>query len=243
MNKLVYILLLVSLSAMGQERTTLQGHIVAGGAVAAGVFVINKATAAETKTDANGNFSLAARPGDALVVYGTATEVREFAINAASFTETPYVMEVKPKAYELEEVVINEQVTAQSLGIVPKGQKQYTVAERRLYTASAMTYGFNMGAIVSTDAIINAISGRTKMLKKALATERKEFALDKINGLYTEQELRDDLKIPGEYVQGFLFYAVEDPECAKALKAKNDDLAKLLLMDLATKYIALTKEQ
>ena len=246
-NKLVYIIVvLLCLPAFCQQRQNLQGRVVAGNAVVASVFVINKATGTEAKTDGSGNFSLPARTGDVLVVYGGRTELREFAVNQESFKEVPYVMEVKPKAYELEEVVINEQVTPEGLGIVPKGQKQYTPAQRRLYTATNMLPAFSVGTMagisIPTDFIINAISGRTKMLKKALKTENKEFTIDKINGLYTEQEIRDDLKVPADYVQGFLFYAVEDADCARALKAKNDDLAKLLLMDLAKKYIALIEE-
>ena len=247
-NKLLYIIIILfSLPVFCQERQSLQGHVTAGNTVVAGVFVINKATGIEVKTDNNGNFTIPARAGDFLVVYSSNVEVREFYISDTSFREQPYNMEVKPSAYELSEVVINEDVSAQKLGIVPKNQKKYTVAERRLYTAGdwkpTFSVGTLAGVVLPTDFIINAISGRTKMLKKALKTETKEFAIEKINGLYTEQELIDNLKIPEEYVQGFLFYAVEDAACAKALKSKNDDLSKLLLMELAKKYIVLIKDE
>lgn len=239
--------MLFSLPVVCQERQNLHGHVTAGNTAVVGVFVINKATGIEIKTDNNGNFTIPARTGDYLVVYNSSIEVREFYLSDAAFKEQPYSMEVKPSAYELNEVVINEEISAQKLGIVPKNQKKYTVAERRLYTAAGSSPSFNVGmlagVVLSTDFIINAISGRTKMLKKALKTETKEFAIEKINGLYTETELINDLKIPEEYVQGFLFYAVEDPACAKALKDKNDDLSKLLLMELAKKYIVLIKDE
>jgi len=241
-NKLLYIIIILfSLPAVCQDRQNLQGRVTLGNAAVTGVFVINKATGTEIKTDNNGNFTIPARIGDYLVVYSSNVEVREFYISDAALKEQPYSMEVKPSAYELSEVVINENVSAQKLGIVPKNQKKYTPAERRLYTASDWKPTFNVGTtagvVIPTDFIINAINGRTKMLKKAVKTEAREFAIDKINGLYTEQEVIDELKIPSEYVQGFLFYAVEDAACAKALKDKNDDFSKLLLMELAKKYI------
>lgn len=239
MNKLLYLLLCISISAFGQVRKPLQGKIVAGESAMAGVFVINKVTGVEAKTDTGGNFCLDARIGDRLAVYGETVVAREFAVNAMTFTEVPYTMEVTPNAYELKEVVIDN-ISSESLGIVPKGQKQYTPAERRLKTASdldpSMTVGMGGGVSVSTDAIINAISGRTKMLKKALETERKEFAMVNLGNIYTEEQIVSELKIPAEYVQGFLFFAVEDPDFAAALKAKNTELAKFKLMGLAEKY-------
>jgi hypothetical protein len=239
MNKLLFLLLCISVSAVGQERRPLQGKVVSGGGVIIGVFVINKATGTETKTDAAGSFTLAAREGDMLAVYGTGIGVREFAINAMAFTEVPYIMEVVVSAYELNEVVIDK-ISPESLGLVPKGQKQYTPAERRLKAASdwdpTMGLGTMAGVGVSLDPLFNAISGRTKMLKRDLGTERKEFAIQKINGIYTEDQIVNDLKIPAEYVQGFLFFAVEDADCAAALKAKNNELAKFKLMGLAEQY-------
>lgn len=220
----------------------LQGKVVLGGAVVTNVFIINKVTGAEVKSDGHGLFVIPAKIGDQLVVYNDRIEVREFSINKITIAEVPFVMEVKQKLYELDEVVITQKITPESLGLVPKNQKQYTVAERRLYTAGGMEFGFNMGLVMSLDGLINAITGRTKMLRKALVTERKEFAADKINGLYTDRELIDDLKIPEEYLRGFIFYVVEDAACAKALKSKSDDLAKLLIMELAVKYNALLTE-
>jgi len=239
MKHLFYILLFISLTAFSQERKPLQGKIVAGELVVSGVFVINKATGIEAKTDNNGAFCVDAKPGDRLAVYSTNITAREFAVNTETFLEVPYVMEVAINAYELKEVVIND-ITSEKLGIVPKGQKQYTPAERRLKTASDLNptvgVGTMAGVSISTDAIINAISGRTKMLKKALATENKEFAMERIDNIYTKEQIVTDLKIPSEYVNGFLFYAVEDTAFTTALKAKNNELAKLKLMVLAEQY-------
>jgi hypothetical protein len=247
MNKLLCLLLFITLPMAAQERKPLLGRVMAGTDAAANVFVINKKARTETKTDAAGNFTIDAKVGDVITVYSNKTEVRDFVINDLAFKDNPYVLSVKVTAYELDEVVINDVgVTSESLGLVPKNQKRYTPAQRRLKTASEIKPSFFLGYMpgigLPTDAIINAISGRTKMLKKALVTENKEFALDKINGLYTDQEISDDLHIPEEYIQGFIYYAVEDAGCAAALKAKNDDLAKLTIANLALKYLDILKE-
>ena len=243
MNKTITLLLLViAQHAFCQERKPLQGHVIAGEAVANGVYVINKTTGAEVKTDGKGNFTLPVKSGDALVVYSDRTDIREFAVNEFTFKEVPFVMAVNQKSYELNEVVIEQTLTSESLGLVPKNQLRRTVAERRLYTAGGMEVGVGLGFSISLDAIINAITGRIKMLRKALDTERKEFAIAEFNGLYTDTEIRDELHIPEEYIKGFIYYAVEDPDCRQALRSKNDELSKLQILRLAPIYIALLEE-
>ncbi len=49
-----------------------------GDARVPGVFVINKNSGQEVKTDGQGNFSIPARNGDRLVVHSAFTEDREF---------------------------------------------------------------------------------------------------------------------------------------------------------------------
>lgn len=239
MKNIIYFILLFCVPVFCQQRQPLQGKIVAGETAVQGVFVINKGTGIEAKTDNTGSFCIDARIGDRLAVYSPDISAREFAVNAQTFLEVPYIMEVTINGYELKEVVIND-VTSESLGIVPKGQKQYTPAERRLKTASDWDPTIGLGTMAgigfSLDPIMNAISGRTKMLKKALATENKEFSIEKINGIYTREQIITELKIPAEYVDGFLYYAVEDAKCAAALKGKNNELAKLQMMVLAEKY-------
>lgn len=231
MTKWLAILLLVCTTAFCQERKPLLGRVLSGGAGIQDVFVINKATGTEVKTDNTGGFSIATRPGDRLAVYSARVDVREFVISEASFKEVPYVLEVNAKSTELEEVVIQGQVTSESLGIVPKGQKQFTVAERRVFTATE-----------GTDALFNKISGRTKMLEKAAETEKKETVIDVLNGLYTDPEITEQFGIPSQNVRAFMFYAAEDAKLATAVKENNTSLIKLLMIDVAKKYLAAIKE-
>jgi hypothetical protein len=89
-NKLPYILfLLISFVASPQERQTVLGRVITGDNGVADVFVINKTTAAEVKTDSKGFFDLTAKPGDKLVVYNTKIIVREFTLTADSFKVSP----------------------------------------------------------------------------------------------------------------------------------------------------------
>jgi len=95
MNKWTLLLLLFYGQAFCQERRALPGRVIlADNTAVPNVFVINKATRTETKTDVAGSFSIPARAGDRLAVYSADTEVREFAISDASFAKVPYVLSV-----------------------------------------------------------------------------------------------------------------------------------------------------
>ena len=245
MKKLVVIMLLLSVQVFAQENHKLYGKVVAYGDAVPGVYVINKRTGAEIKTDNNGLFDLEVRIGDELAVYSPAIVTRNFTVNKGWFDDEPFVLSVDQQFYELEEVVIEQRVTSESLGLVPKGQKRYTPAERRLKAASAIEPTWlagqgSVGGAVPFDPLINALTGRTKMLKTALETEKKEMLKEKIKGLYNEDELINELRIPQEYVEGFIFYLIEDETFVASLN-ENSTKTDLLLVELSAKYLELLK--
>lgn len=237
-NKLLYIVFLfIGFIVSAQGVQTLRGKVVADKNGVANVFVINKSTGIEVKTDNNGFFTMVAKPGDKITAYSTQIIVRDFMLNAESFKQSPYVISVNYNGYELDELVIDKykNLNAESMGIVPKGQKRYTVAERRLYCASAMT----VGTIIGIDPIINAISGRTAMLRRAYDTEKKEGVIGSIQMVYSDEELMTNYKIPKEYVKGFVYYISEDADMKRGIKEKNKTYTDFLLMTLSKDYLKL----
>lgn len=231
----ILLLLTVTLPAQAQDRKNLQGRIIASGNPARDIFVINKNTGIEVKSAADGSFTLPVKTGDRLTAYSSSTKVREFAVTAYTLTQNPYILEVDPAGTELQEVVVTG-ITSESLGLVPKNQEQFTPAEQKLATAGSPRMN-PMGL----DPVINAISGRTKMLKKALEAEHKELLAQKINNLFTDNELAG-FGLPKETARGFIFYIVEDTRLTDAVKANNNEMVRLLLMELAEKYAKLQAE-
>ncbi len=148
-NKFLFVvgLLFICFSGWCQERIILKGMVVSAKEAVPDVFVINKKTGEETKTNKEGNFLITAKPGDVLVIYNTNINVREFILYKESFNEIPYVVSVNYKAYQLEEVVINQygKVDEVSLGLVSAEQKRdtLTIAQRRLYAGGFKFIRFN----------------------------------------------------------------------------------------------------
>jgi hypothetical protein len=95
------------------------------------------------------------------------------------------------------------------------------------------------GGSIGLDPILNAISGRTAMLKKELKIEKKEYLLKKIEYMFKEEYFLENLNIPKEYLRGFWYYAVEDQKLEEALNAKKKMMARFIFSDLANKYLEL----
>jgi hypothetical protein len=87
------------------------------------------------------------------------------------------------------------------------------------------------------DPILNAISGRTKMLKAELQVERKEFALQTLTELFEKSYFIEKLHIPADYVKGFQYYAVENNGLRSVLKTRNKTQIDFILSQLSVEYL------
>jgi hypothetical protein len=230
------VILTLSQLATAQERCAVNGKVTSNFDDMEGIYVINRTTEKTSFTKRGGYFSIPAAVNDTLVISSIQFVAKEVVVQPAHFGPDLLLVPLQPLHRELSEVIITDYsyIISESLGLVPAGQKKYTPAERKLATASQ----FKMNPL-GIDPIINAFSGRTAMLRKAADTEKKETLIDKLSYLYTEDDIIAKLKIPVEYVRGFMFYVVENKYFAKAINEKNHEMAKFMITGLAEKYLSL----
>lgn len=247
--KLSFVLLFILNAALGQTNAVnrkLNGKVTSSFSDLEGIYLINNRTKESTLTEHGGYFSIQARVGDTLVFSSVQFKAAKVALKEVDFNGELFFVKMYPIVRFLNEVRINEykNINAVSLGIISPNTKHYTPAERKLYTANGGgSNQFGLNTIVSTDALINAISGRTAMLKKEVEVEKKETLMDKVEGWFDKKYFTQNLKIPEEYVKGFLFYLVEDPKFTAAMKSKNKTMATFLMNDIAVKYNQLLKDK
>lgn len=206
----------------------LHGKIIVESGNVGGVTIINLVNEKTAISDGNGDFFILAKAEDLLVFSSVNLEYYRKIIEAEDLKPDVLTIKMTAKITELEEVIVNKhpEINAVSLGISPKGIKQYTPAERRLYTANS----------TPIDALLNIMSGRTEMLKKGIEVEKKERLLAYIGALFDDEYYTQTLKIPANYIKGFQYYCVEEEEFAKSLRSKNKAMIKLLIVPLAEKY-------
>lgn len=200
-----------------------------------GVNIINNATQATAVSDSDGNFSIAVREGDVLVFSAVNLDPVRIRVAPEHLINSSLVVKMTAKEVELKEVVVNENanITAENLGIIPYGQKKYTPAERKVYTATS----------TSIDKLLNKISGRTAMLKKEVNVEKKEALFRKLEYLFEENYYTDRLKIPVDDIKGFQLFCVDDADFAVSLNTKNKTMSMFLITDLARKYLIILENE
>lgn len=229
---------LVSLAATtvlsAQDRSPLNGKLKSDIDDLEGIYVINKTADLSVVTTRGGYFTIAAKPNDTIIFSAVNIIAKEIVLTDEDVKATLLIIPVEKYVHELEELVIVDYsyINAESLGLVPKGQKKYTPAEKKVFTATN-----------GVDGLFNAVSGRTAMLKKAAETAKKEELMEKINYIYTEEELISKFNIPKEYVRGFVYFIVEDANFARALKDMNETMVKFLLAGLSGKYLEMIKDE
>jgi len=237
-----FILVANTILAQESDRTRLNGKINANTMDLEGVYVINLKTEKSTITEKDGYFSIAAIPGDTLIFSAIHLKGIRIGLEQSDFQKELFLVKLEAMVTQLNEVVVRryDNINAFSLGIVSKGKKSYTPAERKLYTATSLSPTASSdgmaGGSISADPLLNFISGRTKMLKKELEVENKESCLVQLENMFDKNHFVNILKIPLEYVKGFEYFIVENERFTTILKSKNKTMTEFLMGELAVKY-------
>ena len=243
MIRIVYLFLaFAATNVLSQEvtRKQLNGKVTADVSILEGIYVINKQTEKASITDQEGYFSIQAAVGDTLLFSAAQFKETTLFLSQGDVEQAMLYVKVTPIINQLREVIVRNGINATALGIIPQGQRIYTPAERRLNTANNLNTSLNagtmMGGSVSADPLLNWLSGRTKMLKKEVAVEKKESYLRQLEDMLTADHFISKLKIPSEYVKGFGYYSVENEQFVTVLKSKNVTMTTFLIGELAIKY-------
>ncbi|WP_396186329.1 hypothetical protein [Flavobacterium sp.] len=242
MNKILILLFIYQLtSAQSTVEKTLHGKISVASGNVEGVTIVNLVNEKSTISDSNGEFYILAKAQDLLVFSSVNLEYHRKIIEQEDLKSELIIIKMISKTTELKEVIVNNnpELNAVSLGISPKGIKHRTPMERKLYTAGDFKPIHLLGILggsLAVDPILNAINGRTAMIKKEVEVEKKERLLAIIDALYKEDYFSTVLKIPTDYIKGFQYYCIEDKKFAAILISKNKVKIEFLLVPLAKKY-------
>jgi hypothetical protein len=233
----IFFFIISQLYSQNQVPRRIEGKVAADFSNLEGIYVVNTSSEKSTTTNSEGHFSIEAKVGETLLLSAMNFKEVEIVLSESDFSKKWLVVSMQPIVNELREVIVgNSAISAESLGIIPYGQKKYTPAERKIFTA---TSGFGI------DPILNLISGRTNMLKKELEIEKKEGYLIQLENLFQPDFYIHSMHIPQLHVKGFLYFLVENPKFISVLKTKNRTAIEFSMSELAVKFneiIAVKKE-
>lgn len=186
--------------------------------------VLNLTADRATITNLNGYFTLSAQVNDTIRFSSVQFDNKDLVISY-EMLESFIVVRLATSLTELEEVVvwpymlsgnllkdldaveIEALITASSLDLPNANANERIQSERLLYTAR--TWDFRVVS-VKLDPLINAISGRTKMLKERVARDLKESRYNEVYNNLDKSFLAKELKIPQDRVYDFYYFCETD---------------------------------
>lgn len=105
---------------------------------------------------------------------------------------------------DLKTLKIEPVVTASTLGLPNANVLPITKAERELFEAKSG------GGLIPLNPILNGISGRTKMLKKRVARNKKYARTERVRAFYADSIYVQELKIPLNKIDDFMYFCEID---------------------------------
>ncbi|MGX1930748.1 hypothetical protein [Flagellimonas sp. 2504JD4-2] len=217
----------------------LQGRVYSSDKDVVGVVVQNISSTRAVITDVNGNFSIPVKRSDTLVFSAVQFKRKIVIINEVLFNTSFISVPLEEFVNELEEVVVRpynlsgdlnqdldglqleKDVSAEALGLPNAHAKIPTQSERKLQQAS---FGkFNVGMILTPplDPIINAITGRTKMLKNRVKVDGTYARTQRVQGFYVDSLFVTTLKIPFEKIDDFMYFCEVDEDFQTVVNSKD----------------------
>ncbi len=230
---------MLSLNTFAQERGEIRGRVSQNDSILENVVLRNLTTKRGTLSDAKGYFSLEASAGDTLLFsrIGSADLIKE--LNKADVETRILQIKMKELIQELEEVKLQNtpKISAVSLGIIPREIKPLTTNQRRLKTAGDFKWIHLLGILggnLQIDPILNAINGRTKLLKRNILIEQKLKNIAVLEG-YTIY-LQEEFNLSKTEAQRIISLAGEQESAQQVLESKNPERIKFYLLDTWIKY-------
>lgn len=209
--------------AGGPDQARLRGLITESDTGIPNVHILNLSAEVATISDARGYFELPASVGDTILLSAIRYERKTFQVRPEMLHATELHFELQPFVNQLDEVVlrpynlsgdlnqdlsnlpVEEAVNAYSLKLPNANTRVKTQAERKLFEATS-------GAgLIPLNPVLNALSGRTRMLKKRLARDRAYQRTEAVRRQYPDSLFVKELGIPLIRIPDFMYFCEVDP--------------------------------
>lgn len=213
----------VVLSAQSGLQKDLEGKVLGKDGDVAATHVLNTTTQRATITDINGFFSISVHVNDTLIFSAVQFKKKQIVVTPSIFSSKMLTVPLEDALTELDEVVVTPYnlsgditkdlvtldlepvVTASTLGLPNAYVRIPTKSERELFEATSG------GGIVPLNPILNAISGRTKMLKQRIARNNLYERTLRVQDFYADSLYRTELHIPEAKIEDFFYFCEIDP--------------------------------
>ncbi len=223
---------IVATNFVNAQSGEIMGIVVADGDVE-NIHVINRNSLTFTTTNTQGAFRISAKINDSLEFTSIRYKKKTIIVSAQSLQEKQLTVYLEEQVNELDEVIVGKVLTGKldsdvrnsdterpidfyDLGIPGYTGVPLTQSERRLQEATTAQPG-----VIPILPILNAITGRTRMLKERVRLERNSELLQAIKENLADSFFENN-PLKEAYQEEFFFFCSEDPEFEDRCRDKSD---------------------
>ena len=236
---LIFFLCIPIFISAQEKEVLIDGQIKNNSPDIEGIHILNITSLVATITKKDGSFQIRGKVGDTLLVSSIQYEIQRLKLTQENIDKKRITILLTSKINELDEVVVRphnlsgnlsrdlkntktayEEVRPSKLGLPNAYAKPKTQTQRRIYEAKTGS------GIIPLNPIINAITGRTKKLKRQLQLEKEALIAEETKGKIDPVMYSEFLKIPEEKIDDYIFFCASDPAFTAIRQA--DDLILML---------------
>lgn len=214
----------VQIWAQETEFKKIHGVLNSDSGELSGIHIINTTSHKATISNQEGYFSIGAKLNDTLTITGVGYQIKKFIINQDTFNKFSISVQLEAEVIELNEVVLmlynlsgdlsqdmddmraEDELSEFTLGLPNADVSPMRKSQRILHEA------ITGGGIVPINPILNAISGRTKKLKKIVEVDLRNQRTMEVRNYYPDSLYVNYLKINKSNILDFMYYCETDPE-------------------------------
>ena len=251
---IVFLILCTTAVAQTPFTKNIEGKVINKENGIADVHVMNTSANRATITDQNGKFTIEVTIGDTLLFSAVQFKRKSMVINTSILSSKEVFVPLEEFVNELDEVVVRpydlsgdlskdmqqmdtgQVISATSLGLPNAHVKPLMQSERLLREAAFGPFTVGMLTSVPFNPIINAITGRTKMLKKRVARDKKEQQLLRVRTSIEDSLFLTQLKIPIDRIDDFMYFCEVDENFNTLIKSDDRFAIWEFLLGKSTAY-------
>ncbi len=234
------------------QSTNIKGTVY-GTADVEGIHVINKTLGKATTTDRSGAFNIQVKLNDTLVFSAVQYKLHSIQVDAEMIETKLANVFLLENINQLDEVVVGKVLTGDLLSDVENSDakppinfydvgipgykgKVKTQSERRLYEADNGKFvSIGLGFGLNLNKILNAVSGRTKDLKRRVKLEARDELMFRVKAKFSEDLFKESpLESPLRYE--FFYFCSEDPLFTEKCSGVNELVTMAFLQEKLIQY-------
>ena len=226
----IAIFFLFSVGIQAQERIAKNGRIIGKYFDLHDVAIQNVNLKKTVYSEKGGYFKMPIALNDTVVFSSENFKPIFIVVTPADLKSRFLYISLEPNEDTLEEMVIDGTIKRNAY---LDAKSRRTSNYKKLHTATS-------GGLIAQ--FINILSGRTKMIKRAIEMEEQNDLAEQMINSMSEDYFVEELKIPKEYIGGFGFFLIDDIDVIEAVKRHNEYQLEFLLPLKAKMYLEMIKD-